>query len=363
MLKLRVIEDFGEFKGLKGVWNKVLQKSLDNDVFSTWEWLWCWWRHFGKKRKLRVLIAEEDGEIVGVAPFMLSRYSFWRFGKLSRIEFIGFPHADYNNFLLLKMNLNYLKLFLRGLKGFSDWDLLDLRDVRSESFSGQALQVMAHGRAKDPELRLTDGTFCPYVALPNSIDDFVKGLSSNMRRQLRKNLRRLRENFNVEFKTYRDFSSVDEAMKAFFKLHQERWRSRGKEGAFASKDFRDFHLDVARVFNEKGWLDLHFLTVNDVPVAVDYAFNYNLKEYSYLTGFDPKFGQFGVANLLRAHLIEECIKRDPKGLYKKALAGEIPDFTGISAAYEEPEGPEYVLDTAKLSVEACLKALEWKAMA
>ena len=61
--------------------------------------------------------------------------------------------------------------------------------------------------------------------------------------------------------------------------------------------------------------------------------------------------------------LEECIRRDPKGLYKKALAGEIPDFTGISAAYEEPEGPEYVLDTAKLSVEACLKALEWKAMA
>jgi adenylylsulfate kinase len=43
--------------------------------------------------------------------------------------------------------------------------------------------------------------------------------------------------------------------------------------------------------------------------------------------------------------IEECIKRDPKGLYKKALAGEIKDMTGIQDPYEEPLSPELTLDT------------------
>lgn len=43
--------------------------------------------------------------------------------------------------------------------------------------------------------------------------------------------------------------------------------------------------------------------------------------------------------------------RDPKGLYKKAKAGEIKEFTGISAPYEEPENPELVIDTDRLSVE------------
>ena len=42
--------------------------------------------------------------------------------------------------------------------------------------------------------------------------------------------------------------------------------------------------------------------------------------------------------------LETCEARDPKGLYKKARAGEIPDFTGISAPYEAPEKPELVLD-------------------
>ena len=43
--------------------------------------------------------------------------------------------------------------------------------------------------------------------------------------------------------------------------------------------------------------------------------------------------------------IEECVKRDPKGLYKKALAGEITNMTGIQDPYEEPLNPELVLDT------------------
>ncbi len=49
-----------------------------------------------------------------------------------------------------------------------------------------------------------------------------------------------------------------------------------------------------------------------------------------------------------------CERRDPKGLYRKARAGEIPDFTGISSPYEEPDNPELVLDTARWSVDECV---------
>ncbi len=49
--------------------------------------------------------------------------------------------------------------------------------------------------------------------------------------------------------------------------------------------------------------------------------------------------------------LETCEQRDVKGLYQKARAGEIPEFTGISAPYEAPEKPELVLDTNDQSVE------------
>ncbi|MGX6442320.1 adenylyl-sulfate kinase [Neobacillus sp. K501] len=53
--------------------------------------------------------------------------------------------------------------------------------------------------------------------------------------------------------------------------------------------------------------------------------------------------------------IEECERRDPKGLYKKSRAGEIISFTGISAPYEPPINPEIKIETDKLSI---MKGLE-----
>ncbi len=51
--------------------------------------------------------------------------------------------------------------------------------------------------------------------------------------------------------------------------------------------------------------------------------------------------------------LEECIRRDPKGLYRRALRGEIEHFTGVSDPYEEPLEPDVVVDTEHEDVEAC----------
>jgi adenylylsulfate kinase len=65
----------------------------------------------------------------------------------------------------------------------------------------------------------------------------------------------------------------------------------------------------------------------------------------------------GFAEVFVAADLETCIERDPKGLYQKALKGEIPQFTGISAPYEEPEQPELVVNTAQMSVEDSAQAV------
>jgi adenylylsulfate kinase len=69
---------------------------------------------------------------------------------------------------------------------------------------------------------------------------------------------------------------------------------------------------------------------------------------------------FAAGDFVEVHVstaLETCEARDPKGLYKKARAGQIPEFTGISAPYEAPERPELVLDTGSLSVEESVGAL------
>jgi len=55
--------------------------------------------------------------------------------------------------------------------------------------------------------------------------------------------------------------------------------------------------------------------------------------------------------------LEVCEQRDVKGLYRRARAGEIKEFTGISSPYEIPENPELAVDSANKSVEACVKEI------
>jgi bifunctional enzyme CysN/CysC len=55
--------------------------------------------------------------------------------------------------------------------------------------------------------------------------------------------------------------------------------------------------------------------------------------------------------------IDECERRDPKGLYKKARAGQIPEFTGVSAPYEAPDKPELHLSTEGRSIDESVAAL------
>ena len=52
-----------------------------------------------------------------------------------------------------------------------------------------------------------------------------------------------------------------------------------------------------------------------------------------------------------------CLERDPKGLYKKALDGEIKNFTGISAPYQEPQNPELIVDTTSSTIKESVTAV------
>ena len=53
--------------------------------------------------------------------------------------------------------------------------------------------------------------------------------------------------------------------------------------------------------------------------------------------------------------VEDCERRDVKGLYRRARSGEVRDFSGISSPYEAPDAPDLVLHTARDSVELCVE--------
>jgi bifunctional enzyme CysN/CysC len=70
--------------------------------------------------------------------------------------------------------------------------------------------------------------------------------------------------------------------------------------------------------------------------------------------------RFGPDEFVEIHVdasLEECERRDPKGLYAKARRGELRNFTGIDSDYEPPQAPEIHLDTVTTSPEECIDCI------
>ena len=122
-------------------------------------------------------------------------------------------------------------------------------------------------------------------------------------------MRRLKEDYKkIDFRKYDEFGSVKDTMDIFFNLHQKRCRAKNLPGVFASKEIRDFYLEVAQLFASNGWLALYFLTANDEPIAATYSIIYNQKMYFCLGGFDPEYSRYSIGNLMHQKTIEMCIQ-------------------------------------------------------
>lgn len=131
---LKVVE-FNEFQSLKDRWNACLVQSLDNNIFSTWEWLSIWWKHFGEAKKLVILLVENEKEILVIAPFVFFYvYLPWP-SQFLKISFVGSPDSDYNSFVLKERNVKLLKLIFDYLNDHFDWDYLELKDISETSTS------------------------------------------------------------------------------------------------------------------------------------------------------------------------------------------------------------------------------------
>jgi len=308
-LKVREVDDF---QSLRENWNYLLRRNLlGNNVFLTWEWLFTWWKHFGKGRKLLILTVEDKAGIIAIAPLMLSKYKLPVLGTITKVEFLGARHSDYNNFIILKKEAKCLNLMINHLMGkVTGWDWIELKEIPQTTENAAHLERLFLEIPTRIKLSKRVCNLCPYMPLPRSFDALLAELRKNMRQNLNKYLRRIKAKHRVEFKKYDEAGfSVEEAMRTFIKLHEARWTAKGKHGAFGSNPiFRDFHMEIAKIFESKGWLGLYFLMADGEPITTQYTFEYDGKVYYYLSGFNPEYSPYSVGNLTIMFLLERAIK-------------------------------------------------------
>lgn len=298
---------------LKETWNSLLKNNLLGDnIFLTWEWISTWWKHFVKERKPLVLLVSDENEFLGIAPLMLSKYKLPGFGSIEKVEFLGVRQSDYNNFIIIKKERECLRLVTEYLtSSVEHWDWVELKEIPETAKNPSYPEKLFRDISSSLRFRIRVCNICPYIPLPSTFDQLINGLSKNMRQNLNKYQRRIKENYHVELKRYDEAGlSVKEAMERFITLHEKRWTLKGLPGAFKNNDaFRNFHMEIAECFADRGWLGLYFLMLDGEPVSAQYTFEYGQKMYYYLAGFDPEYSDYSVGNLTTSYLLERCTRK------------------------------------------------------
>jgi CelD/BcsL family acetyltransferase involved in cellulose biosynthesis len=293
------ITDDAAFETLEHDW-RALHALGRSTPFQSWEWMSSWWRH-ARRGSLWVLVARQDGVAVGILPLHRDAYHGL---PLRRVSFLATPISDYHGLLAAPEHADACaRAFVAFLmERASEWDVIDLPDLPVDSPLVRA--------APEAELRavVTHHRVCPVIALKPTWDEQRAALGKSLRTRVGQKRRQLERNFEVAF----DVVGGDElgpALDELFWLHNQRWRRRGLRGAFADARIRRFHQDVARRFQDSGWLRLHRLRLDGKTRAMFYCFAYGERVYYYLSGFDLALARYSLGTVLMAQAVADSIAR------------------------------------------------------
>ena len=275
----------GELPAMESAW-RALQDASPAGVFAGYEWSSTVARHYARDRRLHIALAIHDGAPAGLAPL-----AYRRFLGIRTLALLGGGMADYSI-------ADYQDIFLRpgfeqqALTSLIDdaakapWDLLWLQEIPAESPMLRYLPGIA--RERGWRVVVSPDNDVHRVDLPATWDDFIGGVSSNCRKEIRTKLRRLETNHGATLSSIEHAEDIDPAMETLLDLHTQRWNAAGKPGIFASEQARAYYKDLAHAMYAAGSLYFAVLrTVEGEAIGADFGFDHGGTRYAYTCGYKP----------------------------------------------------------------------------
>ncbi len=310
MLEISIVDNEEGLECLQIDWNHLLLQSSSDTIFLTWEWARAWWKSYGAGKKLCVLKVEKKGELVALIPLYYK--SFHQFGlfRYRGLYLIGDGSSD-SDYLDVIVKTGEEELVTRAVIEFlmkhrNQWDILFLNEVPTTSSDhGLFREFLREETCYWEEVEVP----CTYVALPSGWNDYLKSLKPRMRTKIRSLTKQLEQNFDVRFDYCQHAGELGPRLESLFALHGQRWQLKDQTGVFFSSAKRQFYQEISTLFLSRGWLQFYSLAVNGNYVAHQYCFKYRNTMFLLQEGFDPKWEQHGVGNVLRAYVFRDCIEK------------------------------------------------------
>jgi CelD/BcsL family acetyltransferase involved in cellulose biosynthesis len=302
---VREVRDEREFTALAPQWRDLFARAADTNIFLSHEWLHAWWTAYRPRAQLRILVVEQDGRVIGIAPLMLG--SEWRSGLPVRVlRFIGdgTHETDHVSFVVDRERWRDACDHLLSAIDAIGWDIAEFNQIPETGACTPAL--LEHAAAR----WLWSQQVVPSLqrAVPDSYEALLASLPSRARTSLRSTRRRLELEFKVDFGLHSTREELPAALEALFANHASRWRAKGQAGVFQDARKRAFYLDLSQRLIERGWLRFYFLKLDGRIVAQEFCFEHEGVVMLLQEGFDYDLAKHNIGNALRAMVFEHLIK-------------------------------------------------------
>jgi len=278
------LERVADLDQLRPEWTDLAIRT--RNVFASWEWNRLWWEHFGKGRKLTAFaLRDASGTLRGILPLYL-----WAERPMKVGRFLGHHAGDQLGPICAPGDQPAVARAIRSLLQKRAWDVVVGEQLPAASVWSRRLP----GRVVNRE-----GS--PIVCLRESWEETTGSWSRRLRKELRQDDRRIRDEHEVRITTVTEQDDLDEALDGFFQLHLARW----PDGTRFSRQ-HSFHREFARCALDHGWLRLRHLVVDGESAAARYGFRYGTVESGYQSGWASQFGRYSVGILMVSDTIQQA---------------------------------------------------------
>ncbi len=297
MIRIKKIHSFDELDSLKEDWNSLECRIGGPSFFQSWVWNRTWCNHFLKApgKKLSVKVAEDGaGRVQAIFPFFKQNVA----GGMVCIEQFLCHRLTYHNDVLLlhPEDASFVREVTSALLEKIDYrTILSLRHLNKKSLFTKYLS--AQGGAHPQCTRLQ-------VLTDPSIKDQSTRLGKSTRKRYRKQINRLRREYESNFSIQRN-DVINTGFRELVDLHHRRFSDAGRETVFSGISL-EFWEEIIQKANGKTSFEIVQLRADGEPIAAGLGLHDGTHYFGIQTGFNPEFKQFSPMRILLVEIMRRA---------------------------------------------------------
>ncbi|MFT5879883.1 MAG: hypothetical protein ACI86X_001004 [Moritella sp.] len=315
---VRIITRWYEFEQLERSWDQLLTQSDADTLFLTWNWVNCWRKTAKSKVQPYIILLEQTGSIIGIAPFYVQAYKLINCISYNALKCVADQGigSEYANFIVSSSNSSSIKKALWDAliepSVAKNWDFIWLTNIAGWTPGGKSLltaleqQPLLHYNKRTVEFAATPLAQFDKTPLTPFSKEVIPSLSKSLRTNIKQTRKQLEKRGNVNIQLTQQPAELPQHLDTLFTLHNKRWESAGLTGSFARRpELGKFYQAFTPQALRHNQLRLLRLEVNGEIQAMQIGYVYNKTFLAIQEGFNPDFVA-GAGQVLRHASFQHC---------------------------------------------------------